>query len=270
MELGPSSKANRYSAGQETPHILENPKVHYRVHKCPSPVPILSQLDPVHKHTSHFLKIHLNITLPFTPGSPKWSLSLRFPHKNPVYAYPLHHTRYVPRPSHSSRFYHPNNIGWGVQNNFLYRTRIPKFMKPGKRAVHKRCSLSHRKQRPKRHLKKQPLRTSSVTGIPASRNEPVAGSCRRSSGNETAKFRTTLSAHCQVAPTEPSSPLNFQNTSDDDFTDPTFYVQYIKRHFLCEYKRNIQDLDLRTRCIKKLWATSKWTSKIKNPQARTQ
>ena len=44
------------------------------------------------------------------PGSPKWSLSLGFPHQNPVYAFPFPHTRYMPRPSHSLRFYHPNNI----------------------------------------------------------------------------------------------------------------------------------------------------------------
>jgi len=33
----------------------------------------------------------------------------------PVYASPIPHTRYMPRSSHSSRFFHPNNIGWGVQ-----------------------------------------------------------------------------------------------------------------------------------------------------------
>jgi len=41
-------------------------------------------------------------------------ISVRFPHQNPVHATRLPHTRYMPRPSHS-RFYHPNDIGWGVQ-----------------------------------------------------------------------------------------------------------------------------------------------------------
>jgi hypothetical protein len=30
--------------------------------------------------------------------SPQWSLSLRFPHQNPVHTSPLHHTRHMPPP----------------------------------------------------------------------------------------------------------------------------------------------------------------------------
>ena len=116
MEQSPTWEANWFAASQEIPRILWDPKVHYFIHKCLPPVPILSQLDTVHTPTSHFLKIHLNITLPSAPGSSQWSLSLRFPHQNPVHTSPLPpHTRYTSRPSHYSLFYHPNNTGWAVQ-----------------------------------------------------------------------------------------------------------------------------------------------------------
>ena len=120
MEQSPTWEANCFSASQEIPRILCNPKVYYCSNKCPPPVPLLSQLDPVHNPTSHILKIHFNIIFPSTPGSPEWSLSLRFPLQNPLYASPLPHTRYKPRPSHSSRFCHPNDIGWLLQLIKLY------------------------------------------------------------------------------------------------------------------------------------------------------
>ena len=101
MEKSPSSEANRFSSGWEIPRILWNLKVHYCSRNCPPSVPILSQLDPVHTPSSHFLKIHLNIVLLSTFGSPKWSLSFRFPHQNPVYAPPLPHTCHMSHPPHS-------------------------------------------------------------------------------------------------------------------------------------------------------------------------
>jgi len=82
MEQSPR-EANRFSANQENSRILWNPKVHYLIHKCPPPVPFLSQLDPV--HTPHatssrpivILPSHLRMGLPsglFPSGFPTKTL----------------------------------------------------------------------------------------------------------------------------------------------------------------------------------------------------
>ena len=104
-------KLTGFAANQEIPLILWNPKVHYRTHKRPPTVPILSHLHPVLTTPSHFLKIHLNIILLSMSWSPQWSLSLRFPHRNLVHSSTFLHACHMPRPSHSPRFYHPHNIG---------------------------------------------------------------------------------------------------------------------------------------------------------------
>ena len=69
-EQSPSWEANRFSVSQEISRILWNSKVHYRIHKCSPPVPILSQFDPIHTphptswRSSSILSSHLCLGLP--------------------------------------------------------------------------------------------------------------------------------------------------------------------------------------------------------------
>jgi len=83
MDQSPSWEANWFSSSQETPRILWNPKVHYRTPKCPPPVPILSQINPVHvPHPTSWrpiliLSSHLCLGLPsglFPSGFPTKTL----------------------------------------------------------------------------------------------------------------------------------------------------------------------------------------------------
>ena len=85
MMQSPFWEANWFAASQEILRISRNPKVHYRTHKRPPPVPILGPPNSVHIPTSHLLEIRPNIVHPSTPRSPQWSLSLRFPHQDPIH-----------------------------------------------------------------------------------------------------------------------------------------------------------------------------------------
>ena len=80
---------------KKLPRILWNPKVNYRIYKCLLPIPVLSQINPVHA------------PIP-PPEEPTWSLSPRFPHQNHVCTSPLPHTFCLPCLSHPSQFDHPN------------------------------------------------------------------------------------------------------------------------------------------------------------------
>ena len=78
-EHSPSWEANRFWASQAIPRILWNPKVHYRIHTCPPPVPFLSQIDPV--HTPHptswrsilILSSHLRLGFPSLQHKCTWN-----------------------------------------------------------------------------------------------------------------------------------------------------------------------------------------------------
>jgi hypothetical protein len=92
------------------PTFHGTPKVLYCTCEHLPPVSNLGQPNPVQIPTSHLLEIHPNIIYSSTSRSPQWSLSLRFPHQDPIRPPLLTHTRHMPSPSHSSRLYHPHNI----------------------------------------------------------------------------------------------------------------------------------------------------------------
>jgi len=111
IEQSHFSEANSFSASQKISPILWQPKIHFRIHESPTPVPIWAR-SALLTYPIPILRTHFNIILPSTPRFSKRSLSLSFPHENPVCIFlsplratcpshllPFHYIRYLSCPS---------------------------------------------------------------------------------------------------------------------------------------------------------------------------
>jgi len=131
-EHSPSRKANYFSASQETPHILWNPKVHYHTHTSARQLFLswASSIQSILPYPTSWRFI-LILSSHFRLGLPSGLFPSGFSTKT-LYT-PLTHSRYMLRPSHSSRFYHPKNTGWRVQTIKLlnmYVSPLPCYLFP--------------------------------------------------------------------------------------------------------------------------------------------
>ena len=116
MEQSPSWEADRPSASQEIPPHFIEPEDSLPHSQVPvtCPYPGVSSIQSIPPHCTAWRSILILSPL-LRLGPPSGLFPAGSPHQNPVYASHLPHTRYMTLPPHSTRVYHPNNIGWSVQ-----------------------------------------------------------------------------------------------------------------------------------------------------------
>ena len=101
IQHSPSWEANRFSASQETPLLLRNPKIHYHIHKCLPTVLILSQIDLIHNPT-YWISILIFSSHPCL-GLPSVLFPSGFPTQilyTPLLS-TIHDIRLISRPTHA-------------------------------------------------------------------------------------------------------------------------------------------------------------------------
>ena len=115
MGHSPSWEANRFSASQEIPRILWNPKVHSAfTNDRHLSLSWASSIQSVPPHPTSW-RLVLILSSHLRLGLPSGLVPSGFPTKFLYTSLLSPHTRYMPRPSHSSLLDHPHNIGWAVQ-----------------------------------------------------------------------------------------------------------------------------------------------------------
>lgn len=91
LERSLTWKSKRFSAYQEIPWIFWTPNF-IASFSCTQHLFLSWAISIQFIPTSNFVMIYRNIIIAFKLVSTKWSISLRYPHQNPVYASPLHHS----------------------------------------------------------------------------------------------------------------------------------------------------------------------------------
>ena len=110
-QQSPSWRVETFSNCQDIPMLYKTQILQNRVQNSPPPVPIPSQITPVHAFPSYLFKIYSSIILPLTPRSSSCFLSSHTPEG----IYFLHSMCYTHRPTLSPWFNHPSTLWRGTQ-----------------------------------------------------------------------------------------------------------------------------------------------------------